>query len=229
MAYAFVRRPDGSVMCRLDTQEKAVVAQVAQEVAELIRVDLGWDDEPEAVRRAAQSDDPLERLEAEYASTPRSPQDSAVRRLLPDGSDDPGLADELRRMGQRDLVDAKLADLREVMRSIDAIGPISSEIVLAPPQAQAWLTALTDMRLVLADRLSLRSDDDLETLRALQEAGLAELGATEDADAAQLRPSAMHEGAEVAGPDIVLAVYDLLTWLQESLVLAISRASDTQA
>lgn len=218
MAYEFVRRADGMVMCRLDPQEKAVVAQVAEEVADLIRGDLGVGTEPPAVREAAGSEDPLSRLEAEFAAPAvREPGDSAVQRLFPAASADPGEAAEFRRLGQRDLADHKLRSLGTVQRSIDAVGPTLAEIVLDDAASSAWLTALTDMRVVLADRLSLREDEDIDTLRMLrsieQEApagsGFAE-GDEDDADGAS------------ASPDLVLAVYDLLTWLQESLVQALT-------
>ena len=123
MAHAFRRRPDGSLACRLDGEEKAIIAQVAQETADLIRGDLGIDQGGDALRRAAESEDPLRRLEAEFAGREaRTPSDSAVRRLFPAASEDPALAEEYRRLGQRDLADAKLADLRRVMRILDAAG-----------------------------------------------------------------------------------------------------------
>lgn len=215
MAYEFVRRADDLVMCRLDPQEKAILAQVAQEISDLIRADLGLGHEPEAVQRAAGSEDPLVRLEAEFAgAVPRAPRDSAVQRLFPAASSDPELAAELRRLGQQDLAEGKLHALAVVQRSIDAVGPTFTEIVLDREASEAWLTALNDMRLVLADRLSLRHDADIETLHMLQEI-------ERDADlpeATGLRPRSDAEDASVAGPDLVLAVYDLLTWLQDSLV-----------
>lgn len=231
MAYEFVRRADDMVMCRLDPQEKAIIAQVAQEVSDLIRADLGMGEEPEAVREAAGSDDPLARLEAEFAvDSPREPRDSAVRRLFPAASEeDPALAEEFRRLGQGDLASGKLSALGVVQRSIDRVGPTAAEIVLDEEAATAWLTGLNDMRLVLADRLSLRDDEDLETLRMLQQiaedAGIdgddlerAAGGTPEGADA-----SGEDDGPTAAGPDLVLAVYDLLTWLQESLVRVVAR------
>lgn len=214
MAYEFVRRADGLVMCRLDPQEKAIIAQVAQEVTDLIRTDLGLGSEPQAVLDAAASDDPLTRLEAELAGVDREPSDSAVQRLFPAGSSDEAQAQELRRLGQRGLVDHKLRALGQVQEGIDAVGPVQAEIVLDEEAAGSWLTALTDMRLVLADRLSVRGDDDIDTLRMLQQ---IETDAELSTDT-ELRPQSDHEGAAVAGPDLVLAVYDLLTWLQDSLV-----------
>lgn len=212
MAHAFVQRADGLFMCRLDAEEKAVLAQVAQEVSELVHHDLRLADEPGTVRRAADSSDPLERLEAEFAARDaQEPSDPAVRRLLPAASEDPALAEEMRRLGQADLVAAKLAALGRIQSTLDASGPLRTEVVLDPEDARAWVSGLTDLRLVLAERLGLRSDQDAETLHMLQQI---------EADAELDAPRTTSNDGEpgMASGDLVLAVYDLLTWLQESLV-----------
>ena len=209
MAHAFRRRPDGSLACRLDGEEKAIIAQVAQETADLIRADLGIDADPGVLRRAAESDDPLRRLEAEFAGRDaREPADSAVKRLFPAASEDSTLAGEFRRLGQQDLADGKLADLAQVMRIIDSAGPSHSEIVLDDAQAIALLRALNDVRIVLADRLDLQRDGDFDTVRMLQQIG------------ERVEEAAEPEGDQV-GSDIVIAVYELLSWLQESLLRAL--------
>lgn len=222
MAYEFVRRADEKVMCRLDPEEKAVIAQVAQEVSDLIRADLGIASRPAAVQEAAGSEDPLTRLEAELATAWKEPSDSAVQRLFPDSSEDPQLAHDLRARGQADLVARTLEVLARVQRSIDAAGPVHAEIVLDGPDAEAWLAALSDMRIVLADRLGLRSDEDLDTLRMLRQVEVeADLPPVDDA------AHPLHEeGRTMAGPDVVLAVYELLSWLQESLVDVLMDALD---
>ncbi|PWH05259.1 DUF2017 domain-containing protein [Brachybacterium endophyticum] len=212
MAHAFRPRPGGEVACRLESEEKAIISQVAQEVGELIRHDLDLREDAEPVREAAGSADPLERLEAEYASrTPRSPRDSAVSRLFPAASEDPAVAEELRRLGQADLAEQKLEDLGALVRTLDGSGPGSSEISIDEDAVPGWLRGLTDMRLVLADRLQITQDGDFETLQMLQQIGerVPEAQPVEDED------------DQVAGSDVVAAVYELLTWLQESLLRAI--------
>lgn len=208
MAHAFRRRPDGSLTCRLEGEEKAIIAQVAQETAELIRMDLGIDSESGRIRQAADSEDPLRRLEAEFAvRDAREPSDSAVRRLFPAASEDPQLAEEFRRLGQQDLASAKLEDLRTVMAELDASGGESSEVSLDEDQALSFLKALNDVRIVLADRLGLQRDGDFDTVRMLQQIGER----VEGADS---------EDEEHVGSDVVIAVYELLSWLQESLLRA---------
>ena len=87
----------------------------------------------------------------------------------------------------------------------------SSEVALDDDDVPDVLRALNDVRIVLADRLGLERDGDLDTLRMLQQ--ISER--VEDADAMN-EPDDQH-----AGGDVVIAVYDLLTWLQESLLRAI--------
>lgn len=212
MAYAFRRRPDGSLVCRLDAEEKAVIAQVAQETSDLIRMDLALTSAPAAVQDAADSDDPLQRLEAEFAvRDAREPQDSAVQRLFPAASEDPALAEEFRRFGQQDLADQKLSDLGALMQLMDASGPGRSEVSLpGEDDALVFLRALNDIRIVLGDRLGLERDGDLDTLMMLQEIG--------DRVDAEEQAAAGGEESRRAGGDVVIAVYELLTWLQESLL-----------
>lgn len=210
MAHAFRRRPDGSLACRLDGEEKAIITQVAQETADLIRADLGIDAERDVLRRAAESEDPLRRLEAEFAGREaREPSDSAVKRLFPAASEDPELAAEYRRLGQQDLADGKLADLRTVMQVLDATGGGHSEIVIDDAGAMAMLRALNDVRIVLADRLGLERDGDFDTVRMLQQIGERVEGMERSGDEEQV------------SSDIVIAVYELLSWLQESLLRAL--------
>ncbi len=67
-------------------------------------------------------------------------------------------------------------------------------------EAAAWVVALTDVRLVLGERLALRTDEDASAL--------ADRLGSLDADDPQV---------------FLVAIYDFLTWLQESLVHALMR------
>jgi Domain of unknown function (DUF2017) len=71
-------------------------------------------------------------------------------------------------------------------------------LLLTREEGQAWVVALTDVRLVLGERLGLRTDEDAEEL-ALELRNLDE----DDPRA------------------FLAAIYDFLTWLQESLVQAL--------
>lgn len=111
------------------------------------------------------------------------PSDPAVRRLLPDASrSDDAVAAEFRRLTQNDLAREKaerleaFADLLEPPVSEEDPEPEKAPWQTlgrhgAPPpvrvsreSAEAVAGALTDMRLVIAQRLGLESDDDVNAL-----------------------------------------------------------------
>ena len=125
-------------------------------------------------------------------------RDPALDRLLPTANrQDDEAAAEFRRLTETGLRQRKAAVLAQ------AAGLLRHEdkIVLDEGQARAVLTALTDVRLVLGERMGLRTDADLDALEA----------AAGDLD-----------------PDdplaYALAVYDFLTWLQETLASAMLTA-----
>jgi hypothetical protein len=214
MAHAFRPRRHAGVACKLEPEEKAIIAQVAQEVSDLVRQEMRVGDSPTAVQDAARSEDPLERLEAEFATDEaREPQDTGLQRLFPAASEDPAVAQEMRRLGQHDLAEQKLEDLGLVIRTLDASGPGKSEVLVPHDETGPWLRALNDVRLVLADRLHITSDGDFETLRMLEEIG----------DQMEDVPP-LEQDEDVAGADVVAAVYELLTWLQDSLVRVLERS-----
>jgi hypothetical protein len=124
--------------------------------------------------------------------------DPALGRLLPDAHpDDPGLSAEFRRLTEHGLREGKAANLAAAISAL--LDPVGDRVNLDQEQAQAMVIALTDVRLLLGDRLGLRTD--------------------EDADALQDRL----EAASVDDPQLHLAAcYDFLTWLQESLIQALT-------
>ena len=121
-------------------------------------------------------------------------RDPALDRLLPTANrQDDEAAAEFRRLTETGLRQRKASALQtaaDLMRGDD-------KLRLDAGQAQTLLKALTDVRLVLGERMGLRTDEDVEVLEA----------AAQDLD-----------------PDdplgYALAVYDFLTWLQESLASA---------
>ncbi|MFT4051642.1 MAG: DUF2017 family protein [Microbacterium sp.] len=100
--------------------------------------------------------------------------DPAVARLVPDAySDDPEAAEEFRRLTQADLLGRRGADAAVVLATLLQDGQrltptgivIGSEadpliIDLDSDQTAAWLRTLTSLRLVLASRLGIASEDD---------------------------------------------------------------------
>jgi len=94
----------------------------------------------------------------------------AIRRLLPDAyPNDPEAADEFRRFTADGLLEGKLSNATTVLAALGddervdadysadapAHDPLPVPIVLTEPQVQSWLRTLTDLRLVLADRLQI--------------------------------------------------------------------------
>jgi hypothetical protein len=111
--------------------------------------------------------------------------------LFPDGyTDDPEASADFRRYTETGLRDTKRAAARTALESI---GEPGVRQVLDLEQAQAWLRALNDTRLVLGQRLGVTEDFE-------------ELIASLDQDDPRLG---------------MLWVYDRLTYLQETLVRAL--------
>ncbi|MFD7842644.1 oxidative stress transcriptional regulator AosR [Nocardia sp. NPDC004340] len=95
-------------------------------------------------------------------STP--PADPRLARLLPDfhrpepGSPDAERADlnsALRSLHEPEIIESKVAAGRVVL---DTLPPQGGRIVINPEQADAWLTALNDVRLALGTALDIDAD-----------------------------------------------------------------------
>jgi hypothetical protein len=83
--------------------------------------------------------------------------DPALVRLLPTAyPDDDAAAAEFRRFTESELARLKLHNVGTVAASLDAW----PEIELDAAGVLAWLRALTDIRMVLATRLGIETDDD---------------------------------------------------------------------
>lgn len=89
--------------------------------------------------------------------------DPARARLLPSAYPDDAEADaEFRRWTSDDLVDRKSAAARGIADAIGTDDPSSepTSIDLGAADADGWARALTDLRVTLASRLGIESDDD---------------------------------------------------------------------
>jgi len=82
--------------------------------------------------------------------------DPAHARLFPVAyRDDDTAAEEFSRYTRSGLIDRKAANAAQVSLALD-----EETVRLAPAEAVRWLPVLTDLRLVIADRLDIRADDD---------------------------------------------------------------------
>jgi hypothetical protein len=124
--------------------------------------------------------------------------DPALARLLPSGHrDDPELAAEFRRLTESGLRARKRSNLSLASAALQRKG----QVVLSREEAGALLKGLTDTRLVLGERLGLRTDEDADMITEV----LRRRGGSDD-------------------PWVSAALlYDVLTWWQEALVSALSR------
>jgi hypothetical protein len=114
-----------------------------------------------------------------------APEDPTLRRLFPHTYEDEQDEAAFREVVGDDLLDTRRRALQVVAETADAER-------LTAEQAQSWLTALNDLRLVLGTRLDVKEEELL----------------------IDLRPD------DPRAPD--LALYAYLSWLQEQLVEALS-------
>jgi hypothetical protein len=113
--------------------------------------------------------------------------DPSLRRLFP-----PAYEDEQDEDAYRALMGAELLDGRR--EALELLARTAEQERLSAEEADAWLRALNDLRLVLGTRLDVQENTVLDELRPNDE--------------------------RAAG----LAIYGYLSWLQEQLVAALSPA-----
>jgi hypothetical protein len=157
----FKRRRRGGVVATFEPEEAHVLANLASQVVELLRDRNG---DPEA------DPDPLA-LQLGMGGPSLPPEDPVLRRLLPDAyGDDAEESAEFRRFTERSLTSAKVANAQSLIASLEAGGlgeaddsgqEVVVEVELDDAQVQAWLRSLTDIRLSIAVRLGIDSDDDV--------------------------------------------------------------------
>lgn len=212
MARAFQRR-DGQLVAWLDVDERAVVAQLAEQVREIVAPVGSAGGEGGHAGEV----DPFDAIVAglgtlstdvgspdpERSTGLDEERDPALDRLFPAGHrGDPLEAREFRRLTEGSLRQRKADNLATLIRVVErpSANPADpDELALDEGEAVAAVVALTDVRLVMGERLGLRTDDDAERLERVAD----EL--PEDDPAA-----------------FAVMLYDFLTWLQESLSRALA-------
>lgn len=136
---------------RLTGQLSSVEASVLGDLVDQVRSLL-------AERRAEHSVDPLADLTGMAMGSAEAPQDAAVRRLLPDfHASDADLAAGLRQLHEPALIAAKDTAAVTLLDSLPRGG---GTVRLDEQQAVAWMTALNDVRLAIAERIGLNDDDE---------------------------------------------------------------------
>lgn len=115
-------------------------------------------------RARSAPEDELSALTGMRTGNSAPPDDPRLARLLPEfhrsepGSPDAdraGLNSALRALHEPEIIDSKLAAGAVVLETVPARG---GRVVLTPEQADAWLSALTDVRLALGTVLGIDAD-----------------------------------------------------------------------
>ncbi|VXC23171.1 DUF2017 domain-containing protein [Aeromicrobium sp. 9AM] len=190
----FKKRRRGGITATFEAGEAHLLASLSGQVIELLR-DRNGADESTADPLAAQ-------LGMGGPSLP--PEDPVLKRLLPDAyRDDEEGAGEFRRFTERSLTSVKVTNAEILIRSLvdgglvfgapDAEAEEPIEIELGDDEVQAWLRALTDVRLSLAVRLGIEQDEDIYLVAQSEDEAIA----------------AMSE------------IYDWLGYVQETLIAAL--------
>jgi hypothetical protein len=136
------------VEAKVDDVEATVLAQCAGELLEL----LGSEEEVSA--------DPLEALVGLPPGEVSAPDDPALARLFPDAyGDDDRAAKEFRRFTESDLRAGKRAAATAALVQLQPLLDAGGKLVLDRDDADAWLSWLNDIRLVLGTRLEVTEDD----------------------------------------------------------------------
>lgn len=206
MARAFAVRGKGANLryaARLEESERDILIGLFEQVIVLIgppqdAADAGTGDEFDAIVAGLGADFGSVTVPDSPAGLggrglPEHPRDPALDRLFPAGNrTDPEAAREFRRLTEPTLRNRKVDNLRTAIAALTHAA--DDRVELDAPTAASFLVALTDVRLVVGDRLGLRDDEDARRLDAIAEA------------------------ADPADPTAyAIVVYDFLTWLQETL------------
>jgi hypothetical protein len=170
----FKRRRRGGVAATFEIGEAHLLANLAGQVVELLRDRNG----------AGESDaDPLAAAVG-MGGPSLPPEDPVLQRLLPDAyRDDPDDAGEFRRFTERSLTSAKVLNAETLIASLVdgglSFGELPDEdgapveVELDDDEVQAWLRALTDVRLSLAVRLGIETEEDTDLVAQSEDEAIA--------------------------------------------------------
>ncbi len=197
MARGF-KRKGKLYIAKMDELERGIVAGLMDQTRDLL-----------APAERPSTGDPFEDLVAGLGvslaaedQTPATPEelehrDPALDRLLPTAHrGDDQIAAEFRRLTEHDLRDRKATNLATAVAALRRA--TGDRVELTREEAEATVVALTDTRLLLGERLGLRTDEDAEHLEE-------RLAGLDDDDPAVY----------------AVSFYDFLTWFQESLTNAL--------
>ncbi|PRI11951.1 DUF2017 family protein [Leucobacter massiliensis] len=155
--------PGGSLRLRLEADEAAMLDQLVSQLTRLLSSHSGTALDP----------DPLF-ASLEVGGSDEPPEDPALARLFPDAYEGDDDAAQFRRVTEQGLLNRKLQDALEVTAALgvsDGSGPASApvDVTVTPATLPAWVRTLTALRLAIAARIGLDSEEDHERLAADEE------------------------------------------------------------
>lgn len=154
----FERVHDG-IAVHLDSDETTLLIDLAYQLAGMLQ---------ERAKESVSGDTPDDVLFARFGigGPDEAPRDPALARLLPDAyRGDRDAASQHRHLTERGLVERKVQNAESVAASLESASLESAsresrERILDAAGVQSWLRCLTDLRLTIAVRLGIESDDD---------------------------------------------------------------------
>lgn len=224
----------GGYESQLDDDERNMIRGLASDVVLI----LGSDVDRELDRRKRIAEDPFAAFEDQFMAIEQMveqegalddpfgadhspdtlphdlPFDDALERLLPDMSEDPELAKELRAITEESIAAAKIDHLVSMYETLTSIPDGIVDVTITNDAAPAWLAAMNDIRMVLSMRLEITDDADAE--RVYERAGI--FTGLNSRDGSGLPPIETQE-------DMMAVLYAMVTWWQESLISAVRRKS----
>lgn len=130
---------------------------------------------------------PSSAIAGAFGGAEAPPNDPALARLMPDAyADDEEASAEFRRHTENELVERRIRDARRVLTGLDpnlnepvselvefdaSTGHLPFDVVLDEESGEAWMRTLAAVRLVVASRLGIESEDDDEAARAVDDDG----------------------------------------------------------
>lgn len=198
MATAF-RATSRGYRADLDAHERRLLSSLCRDVIDLLQArtaDLADGDDAGDPGHAME-DSVFAHFSAELAGlegseTLEAPTDAVLSRLLPDASRDEAQAGQIRRLSEGSLRESKIADLRAARMLLE-----TSAVSVSEEQAPMFGRALNDVRLTLATRLDVWSEEDAERVHRQ-----AVSGRVKDTES------------------FMAEIYTFVTWLQETLFTA---------
>jgi hypothetical protein len=139
----FSRKRSGLIVASFDDSEVSIVSTLAQQLTGLLAPLAGTSD-----------DDPLPGLV--IGGSPSAPTDAALLRLFPNAyAEDDEASNEFRSLTERGLASRKVANASVVLETI------GTTVRLDAQQSLAWLRTLTDIRLAIAARLGIETEESV--------------------------------------------------------------------